>query len=116
MRETPNMAANSTRPPMALMVISVNRTAGRRQVRTDVFITTTVFRNTVYENYDALRPFWNPGSVEQEMTGRPSMMRFSSADSGLFQTGCALREKGWARQRGQDSDALRIAARASLTR
>ena len=116
MRETPHVAANSSRTSVALLIVCGNRTTGSGQLRADVLVTTAVLRETVNEDDDALRAFRGPRPAKQQMTGRPGKMGFRSTDSGLFRPGCVLRETGWTRQRGQDSDALRIAARASLTR
>ena len=101
---------------MALLIVGVNRTASRREMSTNVFVTPAVFRKAMNENYNALGALRDPGPAKQQMTGQPRKVSFRSANSRLFQTECALRETGWIRQKDQDSDALRIVARASRTR
>ena len=101
---------------MALLVIRVNRTARTRQPRSHVLVAPTVFRVAMYQNDDAFRGFREPGSPKQQVASRSRDVRFRPTDSVLFQTGCVLGNAEWTRQNVQDSDAPRIAARASLTR
>ena len=111
------VATRSTGLSVALLIVGVNRTASRRQISTNVFVTTAVFRKAVNEDHNALGLLRNPGPAKQQMTRQPSVVSFRSTDSGLFQIECALQETGWISQRDQeDSDALRISARASCTR
>ena len=101
---------------MALLIVGVNRTASRRQMSADVFVTPTVLRKTMNDDHGARRLLRDPGPAKQQVASRPGKESFRSTDSGLFQTESALREAGRSRQRDQDLDALRIAARASRTR
>ncbi len=75
---------------MALVIVGVNRATSCRQISTDVLVTTAVLREAMHQDGDAFSSLWDPSPTKQQMTGRPGQVSFRSADSGLFQTECAL--------------------------
>jgi hypothetical protein len=86
MREATRVATSSTRLSVALLVVGVNRAASRRQMSTDVFVTSAVLCKTMNEDHDVLRLLRDPGPAKQQMAGRSGKVSLRSADARLFQT------------------------------